>query len=82
MISTKGRLVMSKNISRVDENGFIHSFSYAAQTPWLRHQSIRDTILFGRLYDEERYNEVVERCALRADLDILEDGDMTEIGAR
>ena len=37
---------MSKEPSRVDENGLMHSISYAAQSPWLRHQSIKDYILF------------------------------------
>ena len=77
-----GQIVMSKDSSRVDENGFMHCISYAAQSPWLRHQSIKDNILFGYPFDEERYNMVVECCALKPDLDMLEDGDATEIGAR
>jgi ABC-type transport system involved in cytochrome bd biosynthesis fused ATPase/permease subunit len=77
-----GKIIMAKNPSKVDENGFMQSISYAAQSPWLRHQSIKDNILFGYPYDEERYNAVIECCALLPDLDVLEDGDATEIGAR
>jgi hypothetical protein len=49
---------------------------------WLRHQSIKDNILFGYPFDEDRYNSVVECCDLKADLEILEDVDVTEIGVR
>ncbi|KII83760.1 hypothetical protein PLICRDRAFT_119100 [Plicaturopsis crispa FD-325 SS-3] len=82
MTLTQGRLIMSKDTSRIDEFGLMHAISYAAQSPWLRHQSIKDNILFGYPYDEQRYNDVVDCCALQPDLDMLEDGDNTEIGAR
>ncbi|KAJ7186191.1 hypothetical protein C8R46DRAFT_1343242 [Mycena filopes] len=77
-----GRIIMSKNLSKIDEYGNMHGISYAAQSPWLRHQSIKDNILFGYPFDEARYNQVIECCALQPDLDVLEDGDATEIGAR
>ena len=73
---------MSKNTSRIDENGYMHAISYAAQSPWLRQQSIKDNILFGYPFDEEQYNAIAECCALKPDLEILEDGEATEIGAR
>jgi ABC-type multidrug transport system fused ATPase/permease subunit len=82
MTLVAGRIVMSKEPSRVDENGLMHSISYAAQSPWLRHQSIKDNILFGYPFEEERYRAVIECCALQFDLGMLEDGDATEIGAR
>jgi len=77
-----GKLLLSKDPHKVDEHGLIHTVSYAAQTPWIRHQSIRDNILFGQVYEERRYREVVECCALESDFEILEDGDRTEVGTR
>jgi hypothetical protein len=51
------------------------------QSPWLRHQSIKDNILFGYPFDEEQYNVFLDCCVLKPDLEMLEDGDATEIGA-
>ncbi|KAJ7179617.1 hypothetical protein C8R46DRAFT_1074274 [Mycena filopes] len=75
-----GRIIMAKNPSKIDVYGNMHAISYAAQSPWLRHQSIKDNILFGYPFDQTRYNEVIDCCALGPDLDMLEDGDLTEIG--
>lgn len=82
MTLIKGQILVVKEPEKVDKYGLMRSISYAAQTPWLQHQTIKENILFGSPYDEERYNSVVECCALLPDLDVLEDGDETEIGAR
>ncbi|KAJ7715183.1 hypothetical protein B0H16DRAFT_1678542 [Mycena metata] len=74
-----GRIIMSKN-NTVDEHGNMQGIAYAAQSPWLRHQSIKDNILFGSPLDQERYDTVVECCALEPDFGMLEDGDASEIG--
>ncbi|KAG0336504.1 hypothetical protein BG004_008015 [Podila humilis] len=54
--------------------------AYVAQTAWLQNTTIRDNILFGREFDQDRYDAVVEGCALITDFEILEAGDSTEIG--
>ena len=59
--------------------GFI---AYCSQTPWVINDTIRGNILFGREYHAERYNQVIEACALRDDLAVLPSGDNTEIGER
>ncbi|KAI3621779.1 abc transporter [Moniliophthora roreri] len=50
----------------------------------LEHATIRDNIIFASNYgyDEERYNAVLEACALKRDLDVFAAGDMTEIGEK
>ncbi|EIW74375.1 P-loop containing nucleoside triphosphate hydrolase protein [Coniophora puteana RWD-64-598 SS2] len=56
--------------------------AYVPQVAWLRNASIKDNILFNLPFDEERYQKTLEVCALTADLQILEDGDESEIGEK
>ena len=56
--------------------------AFCPQYAWIQNTSVRNNILFGTEYDEERYNAVVDACALRYDLAILPRGDQTEIGER
>lgn len=64
------------------DNWIIESaIAYVAQIPWIENATIKDNILFGLPHDADRYNKVLEVCALEKDLDMLEDGEMTDIGA-
>ena len=56
--------------------------SYSAQTAWIQHASLRDNILFGSPFDPKRYDDVIDCCCLRPDLELLEFGDGTSIGER
>ncbi|QRW04429.1 ABC transporter [Ceratobasidium sp. AG-Ba] len=78
-----GEVYIPKEPTRVNEKtGLQIAISYCAQQPWLQHKSIKDNILFGLPYEKERYNLVLDCCALLPDLGILEDGDETEIGEK
>ena len=48
----------------------------------VNNASVRENILFGKDYDQERYQRVLAASALVHDLNILGDGDQTEIGER
>ena len=54
--------------------------AYCAQTAWILNKTIRENILFGMPYQEDKYNRVIEVCQLEHDLEMLEAGDNTEIG--
>ncbi|XP_055381997.1 ATP-binding cassette sub-family C member Sur isoform X2 [Condylostylus longicornis] len=56
--------------------------AYVPQMPWLLNASIRDNILFGESFRPKRYEKVLESCALKPDIDLMPEGDMTLIGER
>jgi ABC-type multidrug transport system fused ATPase/permease subunit len=61
----EGESFLPKYPSQIDPTtGLRNSCAYAAQTPWLQQQSIKENILFGEPLDEERYQNVVDACAL------------------
>ncbi|BGP40114.1 hypothetical protein JCM10449v2_004072 [Rhodotorula kratochvilovae] len=64
------------------ETGRYDGVAYAAQLQWLQHDSIRNNIIFGSPFEEERYKQVVEACALQADLEMFNAGNETEIGEK
>ncbi|AHY79615.1 ADI_G0024440.mRNA.1.CDS.1 [Saccharomyces cerevisiae] len=69
---------MRKTDGKVEVNGDLLMCGY----PWIQNASVRDNIIFGSPFNKEKYYEVVRVCSLKADLDILPAGDMTEIGER
>ncbi|KAL0950659.1 hypothetical protein HGRIS_007445 [Hohenbuehelia grisea] len=56
--------------------------SYASQESWVQNETIRDNILFGSPYNEDRYTKVIRQCCLERDIGMFEAGDMTEVGEK
>lgn len=56
------------------------SIAYASQEPWLFAGSVRQNILFGRKYEQLRYEQVVKVCQLKRDFSLLPYGDKTIVG--
>ncbi|EYC38268.1 hypothetical protein Y032_0728g1885 [Ancylostoma ceylanicum] len=70
---------MGKLHGRIGVRGKV---AYVPQLPWIQNMTVRDNILFGKPFDKRRYNQVLNACALKPDLKILPNGDMTEIGEK
>ncbi|XP_016089140.1 multidrug resistance-associated protein 4-like [Sinocyclocheilus grahami] len=56
--------------------------TYASQQPWVFPGTIQSNILFGKELQPQRYESVLRACALKRDMELLPDGDLTVIGDR
>ncbi|XWS74705.1 hypothetical protein CRYUN_Cryun01aG0020700 [Craigia yunnanensis] len=56
--------------------------AYVPQSPWILTGNIRENILFGNPYDNNKYDRTVKACALTKDFELFSCGDLTEIGER
>lgn len=56
--------------------------AFCPQYAWIQNATVRENILFGKEYNKSWYSKVIDACALGPDLDMLPDGDQTEIGER
>lgn len=56
--------------------------SFVPQIPWIFSGTIRENILFGLPFNEEKFQQVVNICGLTKDLAAFSNGDLTEIGQR
>ncbi|CAG7728120.1 unnamed protein product [Allacma fusca] len=70
---------MEKLVGSVNTVG---SIAYVAQQAWIQNETLRGNILFGRKYDVNKYEQILDACALHPDLAILPGGDKTEIGEK
>ena len=58
------------------------SIAFVSQQSWIFSGTVRDNILMGSQLEADWYNYVVEVSALRRDFQILDNGDLTEVGER
>ncbi|XP_049281513.1 multidrug resistance-associated protein 1-like isoform X2 [Anopheles funestus] len=70
---------MEKISGQVNTDG---SIAYVPQQAWIQNATLRDNILFGKPFDQAKYDKVIDCCALRPDLEMLPGGDTTEIGEK
>lgn len=70
---------MEKIKGKVNIDGRV---AYVSQQAWIQNASLKDNILFGKALDQQKYDRVIEACALTQDLAMLPGGDQTEIGEK
>ncbi|XP_064640179.1 multidrug resistance-associated protein 1-like [Lineus longissimus] len=70
---------MEKISGKVDLQG---SIAYVPQQAWIQNSTFEENILFSKDRCKVLYQQVIDSCALGPDLEILSDGDQTEIGEK
>ncbi|CAO3570415.1 unnamed protein product [Mortierella alpina] len=58
------------------------SIAYVPQQAWIINATLRDNIIFGKPFDQEKYNRIVFASGLLPDLEMFANGSDTEIGER
>jgi ATP-binding cassette subfamily C (CFTR/MRP) protein 1 len=58
------------------------NIAYVPQQPWIMNITVRDNITFGLWWDPLFYEQVLESCSLKLGMEMLSNGDQTEIGER
>ncbi|KAG0225881.1 hypothetical protein BGW41_004479, partial [Actinomortierella wolfii] len=53
--------------------------AYVPQQAWIINATLKDNIVFGMPFDQDKYDRIVFACGLKPDLEVLPAGDMTEI---
>lgn len=49
----------------------VGSVAFADQRPWVLNATVRDNILFGKPYDEKKFDMAVHVCSLEDDIKVL-----------
>lgn len=58
------------------------SVSLAQQKPWIQNKTLRDNILYNKDLNHDQYVDTIQFCELERDLEIMNAGDLSEIGEK
>ncbi len=76
------RALLNQNIIEKGKISLNGSIAYISQESFLMNTSVRENILFGKEYEEKKYQKILEHCQLLDDLKSFPSFDITEIGER
>ena len=60
----------------------VGKIAWVGQQPWVFSGTVRDNVLFGEPFDQNRYDLALQACGLIKDLQRFPDGDLTVVGER
>lgn len=65
------------------QSGLLHcndTPAYCPSSNWIQSASLRENVIFGQPVDEQVYQDVLDACALKPDLDTFARRDLTQLG--
>jgi len=82
LFSLTGEMKFPANILPEPEIIINGEVSHVPQQAWILNTTVKDNILFGNEYHDNKYQDAIKYSCLQSDLDILINGDQTEIGEK
>jgi ATP-binding cassette subfamily C (CFTR/MRP) protein 1 len=79
MNTVSGSVHFGGRLAYCQQNGKIMAIDFANGAAWIQNATLRDNVLFGQPWDEHRYWQAILNASLVSDLEILPDGDLTEV---
>ena len=75
---------IAKDLKKVKGDGVYTQgkIAFITQEAFLLNDTLKNNIIFGKKYEKDLYETVIEMCQLTPDLEVLPAGDETEIGER
>ncbi|KAI0635122.1 multidrug resistance-associated ABC transporter [Trametes polyzona] len=61
---------------------FSSTAAYVPQSAWIMNATLRQNVIFGQPEDEAKFQEIIKACCLEPDLEMLPNGEATEIGEK
>ena len=68
VVASSGNITYSGNVA------------YVSQTAWVFSGTLRENVLFGKPFDETKYNRVIQACTLTNDIGRFPNGDLVFVG--
>ena len=68
VVASSGNITYSGNVA------------YVSQTAWVFSGTLRENVLFGKPFDETKYNRVIQACMLTNDIGRFPNGDLVFVG--
>lgn len=57
-----------------------NSMAYCSQTPWLISGTIKDNVVFGEIFNKQKFDDVMKSCCLDKDIKAMTAGIRTDVG--